>query len=164
MAKNAGNDLPDPQSFPELFDSLLKRRMFAYVIDLLILAFIVSAVMILGLVAGIVTLGLALPALVFAVPISIVGYYALTLGSQKRATVGMGMMDIVLTPTRGQPLDGWRAFAHPLVFWITCWVLAPFSLMVALFMPRRQMLHDLIVGVLMVRRSPMDRHWSNEAI
>jgi len=77
MAQNAGNDFPDPQSFPELFDGLLKRRMFAYVIDLFILAFIVSAVMILGLVAGLITLGLALPALIFAVPISIIGYLAI---------------------------------------------------------------------------------------
>ena len=64
-----------------------------------------------------------------------------------------------MTPTRGAPLEGWAAFAHPLIYWLTCWVLPPFSLLVALFTPRRQLLHDLLLGTLMVRRSPMERHW-----
>ena len=69
----------------------------------------------------------------------------------------MQMMDLVLTPTHGAPLDGWKAFAHPLIYWLTCWVLAPFIVLVAFFTPRRQLLHDLVLGTLMVRRSPMER-------
>jgi uncharacterized RDD family membrane protein YckC len=45
------------------------------------------------------------------------------------------------------------------VFWVTVWISLPISLLVALLTPRRQMIHDLIVGTLMVRRSPMERHW-----
>lgn len=70
------------------------------------------------------------------------------------------MMDIVLTPTRGRPLDGMMAVLHALVFWVIVWISWPFSLLIALFTPRRQMLHDLIVGTLMVRKSPMTRHWA----
>ncbi|VAW20806.1 hypothetical protein MNBD_ALPHA12-1595, partial [hydrothermal vent metagenome] len=88
------------------------------------------------------------------------GYYAATLGSSRRATIGMAIMDLVLTPTRGLPMDGWRAFLHPLVFWLTVWILPPVSLLIALFTPRRQLLHDLVVGALMLRRSPMDKHWA----
>ncbi len=153
--------LPDPATAPELFDGVLTRRVFAFIIDLVILGVMVVAFNLVGLVAGFLTFGLAWAALVAVIPASIVVYYAATLGSPKRATVGMQMMDIVLTPTRGQPLDGWMAVIHAAIFWVTVWISWPVSLLIALFTPRRQMLHDLIVGGLMVRRSPMVRHWQS---
>ena len=153
--------LPDPATAPELFDGVLTRRVVAFIIDLVILGAMVLVFTVVGLIAGFLTFGLAWAALVFVIPASIVLYYAATLGSAKRATVGMQLMDIVLTPTRGQPLDGWMAVIHAAIFWITVWISWPISLLIALFTPRRQMLHDLIVGTLMVRRSPMVRHWQN---
>ena len=151
--------LPDPETAPELFEGLLTRRVFAYLIDLVLIGAMILVFGTIGLIGGFLTFGLAWLALPVLVPASIVLYYAATLGSAKRATVGMQAMDIVLTPTRGQPLDGWMAIIHAAVFWITVWISWPLSLLFALFTPRRQMLHDLIVGTLMVRRSPMIRHW-----
>lgn len=151
--------LPDPKTAPELFDSLLTRRVIAYLVDVIIIGLIIGAVSIVGAIFGIITAGVGLIGLVFALPASVVFYYAVTLGSSKRATVGMQLQDIVLTTTRDQPLDGWKVILHPLIFWMTCWILPPFSYFVALFTPRRQMLHDMLTGTLMVRRSPMDRHW-----
>jgi len=152
--------LPDPNSAPELFAGILRRRAIAFLIDLAVLFVIVSVVVVAGVIMGFLTMGAAWLALLFALPLSIIGYYAATLGSARRATIGMAMMDIVLTPTRGLPMDGWRAFLHPLVFWLTLWILPPVSLLLALFTPRHQLLHDLIVGALMVRRSPMEKHWA----
>lgn len=151
--------LPDPASAPELFDGLLTRRATAYLVDVVLMSVIVFAITLVGAILGFFTFGLAWVSLVFAVPAAIILYYAATLGSPRRATVGMQMMDIVLTPTRGQPLDGWMAVLHALVFWITIWICWPVTLLFALFTPRRQMIHDLIMGTLMVRRSPMLRHW-----
>jgi len=151
--------LPDPENAPELFEGLLTRRVFAYLIDLVLIGAMILVFGVIGLIGGFLTFGLAWLALPVLVPASIVLYYAATLGSAKRATVGMQAMDIVLTPTRGQPLDGCMAIIHAAVFWITVWISWPLSLLFALFTPRRQMLHDLIVGTLMVRRSPMIRHW-----
>ncbi|WP_323014619.1 RDD family protein [Devosia sp.] len=154
--------LPDPETAPELFEGVLTRRVIAYFIDLAIMAVMAVMVMALSIVAAILgffTFGLAWGSLILVIPASVVIYYAATLGSHRRATIGMQMTDIVLTPTRGQPLDGWMAFLHALVFWITFWISWPLSLIFALFTPRRQMIHDLIVGTLMVRRSPMVRHW-----
>ncbi len=151
--------LPDPETAPELFEGVLTRRVLAFCIDVIILAGIMAIAASVAVIGGIFTLGLGLLATPLILLFSIVLYYGATLGSSRRATVGMQLMDIVLTPTHGLPLDGWRAFAHPLVYWLTCWVLPPFSLAVALFTPRRQLLHDLLLGTLMVRRSPMERHW-----
>lgn len=151
--------LPDPSTAPELFEGLLTRRVFAFVIDLVAMGTLILAFSLVGLIAGFLTFGLAWLALVLVIPATIVLYYGATLGSSKRATLGMQMMDLVLTPTRGQPLDGWMAVIHAAVFWLTTWISWPLSLLFVLFTPRRQMIHDLIVGTLMVRRSPMVRHW-----
>ena len=155
--------LPDPDTAPELFEGVLTRRVFAFIIDLLVMGTMILVFSFVGLIAGFLTFGLAWMALFLVVPATIALYYGATLGSSKRATLGMQMMDIVLTPTRGQPLDGWMAIIHAGLFWLTTWISWPISLLFVLFTPRRQMIHDLVVGTLMVRRSPMVRHWRAQA-
>ena len=154
--------LPDPQTNPELFEGLLTRRAFAFVIDMVILAAITLSLGLVGLVAGVLTLGLAWLFLPLLLPFAILSYYALTLGSPARATIGMRTMDIVLTPARGRPLEGYAILIHPILFWLTVWISWPFSLAFAFFTPRRQLVHDLICGTLMVRRSPMEQFWRGE--
>ncbi|WDQ98039.1 RDD family protein [Devosia sp. J2-20] len=158
-----GPTLPDPKTAPALFEGVLTRRVMAFFIDLFVMGLMILAFAFVGLIVGFVTFGLGWLALMFVVPATIVLYYGATLGSPKRATLGMQAMDIVLTPTRGQPLDGWMAFVHAGVFWVTTWISWPLSLLFALFTPRRQMIHDLITGTLMVRRSPMERHWRDHS-
>ena len=153
-------DLPDPSTAPQLFDGVLLRRSVAFIIDTLILGFIATILLFVGTIAGFLTFGLAWLSLPIVIPIAILGYYAATLGSPMRATVGMSLMDVVLVPARGYPLDGWKILIHPIVFWITVWVAWPISLFVALVTPRQQMVQDLVAGTLMLRRSPMVRHWA----
>lgn len=153
------NDLPNPAESPELFESILTRRTIAFFIDCIVMSLLVVAVTIVAGILGLLTFGLAWLAFPVIVPLVFVAYYAATLGSPSRATLGMRAMDIVLTPTREQTLDGWMAFIHVVVFWITASVLTPFVVVVGLLTNRRQLLHDIIVGTLMVRRSPMERHW-----
>lgn len=151
--------LPDPTTAPELFAGVLSRRVMAYIIDLALMIAFMAMLFVVGLILSVFTLGLGAVALPLIIPVVIVAYYALTLGSPMRATVGMWMFDLVLTPTRGRPLDGWKILIHPVVFWVTVWIAWPVSLAIALFTPRREMVQDLVTGTLMVRRSPMIRHW-----
>lgn len=156
------DDLPNPATSPELFEGLLTRRVIAFIIDCVLMSIMIVAVFAVAGILGIVTLGLAWLSFPLIVPVVFVAYFAATLGSPSRATIGMRAMDIVLTPTRNVTLDGWLAFVHVLVFWLTCAILTPFILAIGLITNRRQLLHDMIVGVLMVRRSPMERHWRNQ--
>ena len=151
--------LPDPTTAPELFAGVLGRRVMAYIIDLALMIAFMAMLFVVGLILSIFPLGLGAVALPLIIPVVIVAYYTLTLGSPMRATVGMWMFDLVLTPTRGRPLDGWKILIHPVVFWVTVWIAWPVSLAIALFTPRREMVQDLVTGTLMVRRSPMIRHW-----
>jgi len=156
--------LPDPVSNPELFESLLPRRAVAYVIDIALLGVMLVAISLIGLILGIFTLGLMWLAIPVAMVLGTLGYYAGTLGGPRRATIGMQAMDIVLTPARGRPLDGLAILIHPIVFWVTIWISWPFTILFALFTPRQQLLHDLVTGTLMVRRSPMEQHWRNPRV
>jgi uncharacterized RDD family membrane protein YckC len=160
MSNTDRADLPNPGTAPALFDGVLLRRAFAFIIDTVILGFIATVLLLIGTIAGFLTFGLAWLSLPIVIPLAILGYYAATLGSPMRATVGMSLMDIVLVPARGYPLDGWKILVHPIVFWITVWVAWPISLIVALVTPRQQMVQDLVTGTLMLRRSPMVRHWA----
>lgn len=156
-----GSHLPDPATAPELFDGVLTRRVMAYLIDVALLIAAVAVVSLASLVLGFFTFGIPWVLLPVLIPLIVLGYYAVTLGSPMRATIGMSMFDLVLTPARGRPLDGWAILIHPIVFWITVWFAWPISLIVALITPRRQMVQDLVTGTLMLRRSPMVRHWRN---
>jgi uncharacterized RDD family membrane protein YckC len=158
MSTNA--TLPDPSTAPELFDGVLQRRVMAYLLDVALIIAAVTVVSVLSVILGFFTLGIPWLLLPVVIPAIILGYYAITLGSPMRATVGMSVFDIVLVPARGYPLDGWKILIHPIVFWITVWVAWPISLVVALFTPRQQMVQDLVTGTLMLRRSPMVRHWA----
>lgn len=162
MSNIGSSPLPDPATAPQLFDGVLTRRSTAFIIDLVMLMIIVTAICMVGFIAGFFSFGVAWLFLPIVIPLAILGYYAGTLGGPGRATVGMSMMDLVLVPTRGYPLDGWKILVHPIVFWVTVWVAWPVSLLIALFTPRRQMVQDLVTGTLMLRRSPMVRHWGSQ--
>lgn len=163
MGRILRDDLPNPSTSPELFDGVLSRRVFAFLIDCVIMGIAIVIVTLVATLLGLFTFGLSLLSLPIIVPLTFVGYYALTLGSPSRATWGMRAMDIVLTPTRSTPLDGWMAMIHVVLFWISTAILTPFVLLLGLLTNRRQLLHDMIVGGLMVRRSPMERHWARYA-
>ena len=151
--------LPDPETAPELFRGVIGRRVLAFALDVAVMASVLGMFLVGGLIFSILTLGLGLLILPLIVPVVIGGYYALTLGSPMRATVGMKVFDLVLTPAAGAPLDGLKILFHPIIFWITVWFAWPISLLFAFFTPRREMVHDFLTSTLMVRRSPMVRHW-----
>ena len=149
---------PTRGTAPELFRGLIGRRALALLLDVAIIASFIGVMLVGGLIFSILTLGLGLIILPFIVPVVIAGYYTLTLGSSMRATIGMKVFDLVLTPAAGAPLDGLKILIHPIIFWITVWFAWPVSLAFAFFTPRREMVHDYSPHV-MVRRSPMVRHW-----
>lgn len=153
------DDLPNPETSPELFESILTRRVLAFFVDCVVMGVIIVTAFIVAGVLGVLTLGLGLLAFPIIVPAVFIAYYATTLGSPRRATLGMRAMDIVLTPTRETTLDGWMAIIHVVVFWISSAIFTPLIVLVGLFTNRRQLLHDIVVGTLMVRRSPMERRW-----
>ncbi len=146
--------IPDPRTAPELFESILTRRVSAFIVDSIIIFAIVFILTLVLFILGLVSFGLTWLSIPFLLSFAVLAYYASTLGSNKRATIGMKIFDVVLVPTKGLPLDGYKVLIHPIIFWITIWAVAPL-LFIGLFTQRRQLIHDYITSTMMVRKSAM---------
>ena len=77
-------------------------------------------------------------------------YYGLTMGSAASATVGMRAMAIEIRTWYGAPAYFLLGAVHAIVYWVSVSVLTPFILLVGLFNARRRLLHDMLVGTVLI--------------
>ena len=146
----------DPDLQPELFRGVLVRRMFAFLIDLVVLSVPVILVYLFIAVFGLVTLGLGWALFWLAWPASVIWalvYYGASLGGPHSATVGMRVMDIELCTWYGAPGYFVLGAIHAVLFYVSISVLSPFVLLVGLFSGRRQLLHDIVLGTVVINSS-----------
>lgn len=146
----------DPWEQPELFRGVLTRRVFAFLIDLLILSVPVVLAVLFIAVFGLVTLGLGWALFWLVSPASVIWaifYYGMTLGGPHSATVGMRMMDLEMRTWYGEPSYFLLGATHAVVYWISVSVLSPLVLLVGLFNGRRRLLHDVILGTVVINTS-----------
>ncbi len=148
----------DPDTQPELFDGILSRRIVAFVIDaILIVALMIPAaliVFILGLLTFTIAWWVLYPPLFAVVAL---GYVAFTLGGRASATVGMRAVGIEVRTWSGHKMFPLLAVMQALIFWFSVGLLTPLILIVGLFTYRRQLLHDLLLGVVAVNSGPLQR-------
>jgi len=143
----------DPATQPELFDGVLARRVVAFIVDFIIIAIPVVLAAMFIFAFGIVTLGLGW-ALYWLLPpaavIWAVVYFGFTLGSPASATIGMRIMDLEMRTWYGAPAYFVLGAVHAIAFWISVSALTPFILLVAFFNERRRLLHDILLGTVMI--------------
>lgn len=143
----------DPAANPELFDGVLARRVVAFVIDAIIIVVPVMVVALFILVSGIVTFGLAWLLFGLLWPAAVIWaivYYGLTFASPASATIGMRVMDIEMRTWYGAPAYFVLGSVHAVVFWITVSFLTPLILLVGFFNERRRLLHDIVLGTVVI--------------
>jgi uncharacterized RDD family membrane protein YckC len=143
----------DPAANPELFQGVLARRLVAFVIDIVIIMLPVAFAAVFIFFLGLVTflLGWALFWLLY--PGTIIWalvYCGSTLGSPASATIGMRIMDIEMRTWYGAPAYFVLGAAHAIVFWITVSVLTPLVLLVGLINERQRLLHDILIGTVVI--------------
>ena len=148
----------DPATQPELFDGVLSKRIVAFFVDAIIVVLLMIPASLVVLLLGIVTLGLGwfLFAPLFA--IVALGYSALTLGGPASATIGMRLCGVELRTWNGSGAFALLAVMHSLLFWLSVSVLTPLILLVGLFTYRKQLLHDLLLGTVVVNSGPLARN------
>jgi uncharacterized RDD family membrane protein YckC len=146
----------DPITHPELFEGVLARRVIAFIIDFVIISVPVVFAAMFIFVFGIVTLGLGF-ALYWLLPpgavIWAVCYFGLTLGSPRSATIGMRVMDLEMRTWYGAPAYFVLGAVHAIVFWVSISALTPFILLVAFFNERRRLLHDIVLGTVVINNA-----------
>ena len=143
----------DPAVSPELFEGVLARRLMAFVIDLIILAMPVLFLAMFIFIIGIVTFGLGWMFYALLTPAMVIWalvYYGTTLGSRHSATIGMRAMDIEMRTWYGDPAYFVLGAVHAIVFWVTVSALTPFILLICFFNARKRLLHDFLVGTVII--------------
>ena len=146
----------DPWLQPELFRGVLTRRVFAFLIDIVVLAIPVILICLFIVVFGVVTLGLGWALFWLVSPASVIWaliYYGASLGGPHSATLGMRVMDLELRTWYGAPSYFVLGAMHAVLFWISVSVLSPLVLLVGLFNGRRRLLHDVLLGTVVINSS-----------
>jgi uncharacterized RDD family membrane protein YckC len=146
----------DPFSQPELFRGVLTRRVFAFLIDLVVLAIPVILAYLFVAVFGLITLGLGWLLFWLVWPASVIWaviYYGASLGGPHSATMGMRVMDLELRTWYGAPSYFVLGAAHAVLFWVSVSFLTPLVLLIGLFNGRRRLLHDIVLGTVVINSS-----------
>jgi uncharacterized RDD family membrane protein YckC len=146
----------DPDLEPELFRGVLTRRVFAFLIDLIVLSVPVILGYIFIALFGVITLGLGWVLFWLAWPASVIWaivYYGASLGGPHSATVGMRVMDLELRTFYGAPGYFVLGAMHAVLFWVSVSFLSPFVVLVGLFNGRRRLLHDIVLGTVVINTS-----------
>jgi uncharacterized RDD family membrane protein YckC len=148
---------PEPMTRPDLFEGVLPRRVFAYLVDACCIGAIVVVLWVFFLLLTILSLGLLGPPLWFLLGLVPLAYHTLLVGGPHSATWGMRLFGLQMFAW-----DGWRpillqAFVHTVLFYTTVGMTGGLILLFPLFNRRRRTLHDVLAGTLMLRRPHAER-------
>jgi uncharacterized RDD family membrane protein YckC len=143
----------DPAANPELFDGVPARRIIAFLIDLFILAIPLIFIWVFFFAITVVTLGLGI-VLYGLMPVITtlwaLAYYGMTLGGPRSATIGMRVMDLEMRTWYGAPAYFVLGAVHAVAFWVSVSIFTPLILVVCFFNERRRLLHDMVVGTIVI--------------
>jgi uncharacterized RDD family membrane protein YckC len=146
----------DPITEPELFRGVLTRRIFAFLIDVVVISVPIVAGYIFIALFGLITLGLGWLLFWLAWPAAVIWaivYYGASIGGAHSATLGMRVMDLELRTWYGSPGYFVLGAMHAVLFWVSISFLTPLVLLVGLFNSRRRLLHDLVLGTVIINSS-----------
>ena len=81
-------------------------------------------------------------------------YFGLTLGGPRSATIGMRTMDLEMRTWYGTPAYFVLGAVHAVAFWFTVSFFTPFVLLVPFFNRRKRLLHDILLGTVIINNAP----------
>jgi uncharacterized RDD family membrane protein YckC len=143
----------DPVANRERFEGVLPRRVVAFVIDVVIIAVPIASAALFVLIFGFFTFGIGWILFWLLYPGAIIWallYYGLTLGSPSSATIGMRVMDLEMRTWYGEPCYFVLGAVHAVVFYLSISALTPLVLLVCFFNARGRLLHDLLLGTVVI--------------
>jgi len=149
---------PDPLANPGAYRGVTLRRVFAYWLDLLILGGLLFLIYMALTLLVVASLGLAWP-LYLLTPAVPLAYHALCTSGSAQATMGMRLLGLIAHRDDGPaPPSLGQALIHTLLLYLSLAILGGLPLLIALFNGRRRTPHDLLAGVLVLRRQGESRN------
>ncbi len=140
----------DPALEPDLFQDVLRRRAIAYLFDLFAICLLTGLAWIVVAFLGLATFGLAWLLYPAIFPVVGVLYTISSLGGPTSATPGMRAMGLAMRHADGRRPDTLTALMHVVIFYALSVTLTPLVHLVGLFTERRQLIQDLVIGVLVM--------------
>jgi uncharacterized RDD family membrane protein YckC len=125
----------------------------AFFIDFVVISVPLVLASVFIFVFGIVTLTLGWALYWLLPPASVIwaiAYFGLTLGGPRSATIGMRMLDLEMRTWYGAPAYFVLGAVHAIGFWLSVSALTPFILLVPFFNQRRRLLHDIVLGTVII--------------
>ena len=132
-----------------VYDKQLFRRIFASLIDFILVISVSLVVFIIFFIINFFTFNLFKTAYLFLFPVIFICYYSLTLGGNKSSTIGMKLLNFQLRLKKGNIFGKRNALIHTLTFYFTL----PLGLITLTYLiypilnDKRTCMHDLIYKV-----------------
>lgn len=134
---------------------VLAGRTIAFFVDLLFISLIWAALFfVLMIPLGIITAGLIWFLVPPLFPVIALLYNGFTISGRKQATPGMRLFGIKMQMAEsGGSVSFLIAAVHAIFYYVSVTILTPLILLVGILRSDGRMLHDLLAGVIAVRRS-----------
>lgn len=150
----------DPALAPGRYVEVRRKRVLAFCVDFAIVCLISVAAWAAVLVLGLLTFGLAWAVLGSVFPAVAIIYSGLTISGPAGGTVGMRMSGLEMRMWYGEPVSFLVAAAHVIFFYVSVSFLTPLVLVISLFDQRKRLLHDIVLGTVVVNRAPRSAYGS----
>ncbi|HZT88250.1 MAG TPA: RDD family protein [Stellaceae bacterium] len=152
--------IPEPAVLPELYQGLLRRRIAAYLIDLVCIGAIAVIMWFACVFLTVLSFGLLGPIVWFMFGLIPLAYHTLLLSGARPATLGMRCFGLELWSMNGERPTFLQALIQTALFYLTIGATCSLILLVALINRRKRTLHDFLAGTVMLRMSamPLPRH------
>jgi len=139
--------LAEPVLPAEALASVRRRRILALCIDFVIVSILSFT---LWVALAVLTFGISLIILPPLFPAIAFFYNGLTISGSRLATPGMAAMDLEMRLTDGTRVPFLNAAVHAVLFYIS--TMFPPIFLISLLGPNKRCLHDMLAGVVVVRR------------
>lgn len=155
MSLETQYNAPAPAPATPDVGGVLAGRSIAFFVDLILIGLICALIFFfLVIPLGLITGGLLWFILPPCFPIVALLYNGFTIGGRKQATPGMRLFGVKMRMAEtGGEVTFLIAAVHAIFYYVSVSVLTPFILLVGVFRSDSRMLHDLLAGVIAVRRS-----------
>jgi uncharacterized RDD family membrane protein YckC len=144
----------DSQTFN--YEGTVYKRVFAFILDLVIMAVIGMLFAIGAWIVGILSFGLLLGPLLALLPLIPLGYHTYFLGGHRSATIGMQFMGIELRTWDGHRPGYLQGALQTILFYVSCTVTSWLILVAVFFNDRKRTLHDIVCGTQIVNSANQD--------
>ena len=135
-------------------NGVLASRMIGFCVDFVLISILWAIFMTALFMLGFATLGLTWLLLPTLFPLVALLYNGFTIGGRNQATPGMRLFGVRMQMAEsGGEVSFLIAAVHAIFYYVSVTVLTPLILIVGLVRSDSRMLHDLLAGVIAVRRT-----------